>query len=103
MERNLKVMVVAMMIVAGIYAFDLYYDAAGITGLVVNTAAGVGCSDADNNDPYSAGLASSSIYAEGYIEDTCVGNDLLEFYCSGEGPDVRAVRCPKGCFAGACN
>ncbi|MAG16003.1 hypothetical protein CMO88_02995, partial [Candidatus Woesearchaeota archaeon] len=61
------------------------------------------CSDTDNNNPSVAGITSSEIYANGYSEDTCVGNDLLEFYCGSNGPDVRAVNCINGCFAGACD
>jgi hypothetical protein len=103
MERKLKIWVVLMMAIAGMYAFDTYYDAGGVTGLVVNTASGADCRDSDNHDPYAAGITTSSIYPNGYAEDACVGNDLLEFYCSGSGPDAVGVRCPKGCFAGACN
>ena len=102
-EKKLKVAVIAMMLVAGLYAFDGYYNSAGITGLVVNSAAGsYDCSDSDGNNPYVAGFTSSEIYENGYAEDACVGSDLLEFYCASGGPDVRAVSCPKGCFSGAC-
>jgi len=103
MEKHLKIGVIAMMVLAGLYAFDVYYDAAGVTGFVVNSAVEIDCSDSDGGDSYAAGVTSSSIYPDGYAEDVCVGNDLLEFYCGGNGPDVRAVSCPKGCFAGACN
>ena len=101
MERALKVGVVLMMVFAGLYGFDLYYESGGVTGYVVNTA--VDCSDADNNNPYVAGVTSSSIYEDGYEEDTCVGDDLLEYYCAANGPDVRAVHCSRGCTAGTCN
>jgi len=102
-ERTLVSLVLVMMVVAGLHAFDNYYDAGGVTGYAVNTALGYDCSDTDNNNPSVAGITSSEIYANGYSEDTCVGNDLLEFYCGSNGPDVRAVNCINGCFAGACD
>lgn len=103
-ERTLVPLVVLMMALAGIYAFDSYYSAAGVTGYAVNSAAGIyDCSDTDSNNPYVAGITSSGIYANGYAEDVCVGSDLLEFYCSSSGPTVRGVRCSSGCFAGACD
>jgi len=102
-EKKLKIWVIAMMVVAGIYGFDTYFDAAGVTGYVVNSAISSDCTDSDNNDIYATGITSSEIYANGYAEDTCAGDDLLEFYCSSKGPDVRAVHCNYGCFAGACN
>ncbi len=103
MERKLVPWVVLMMVVAGIYAFDNYYNAGGITGFAVNSAQGASCSETDNNNPNVPGITTSEIYASGQAEDTCVGDDLLEFYCSEKGPDIRAVSCVNGCFAGACN
>ena len=103
-ERSLVTWVVLMMAVGGLYAFDSYNDAGGVTGLVVNTASGsVDCTDSDNNNQYVAGVTSSSLYDRGYAEDSCVGNDLLEYYCSEDGPSVRGVSCLRGCSAGACN
>ncbi|MBI2664917.1 hypothetical protein HYX10_06280 [Candidatus Woesearchaeota archaeon] len=99
-ENSLKFGVIAMMLIAGIHAFDTYYEAGGATGYAV---AGVDCNDADGGNPNIAGFTESSIYSNGFAADTCVGDDLLEFYCSGKGPDVRAVKCAKGCYAGACN
>ncbi len=99
-EKKLVPWVALMMAIAGIYAFDLYYDAGGVTGFVVNSAQGVSCSETDGNNPSVAGVTS---YGSGQAEDACVGNDLLEFYCSESGADVRAVSCQNGCFAGACN
>lgn len=102
-EKKLVPLVVLMMAIAGIYAFDLYYDAGGVTGFVVNSAQGTSCSETDGNNPDVTGVTTSDVYAAGQSEDVCVGNDLLEFYCSENEPDVRAVSCQNGCFAGACN
>ncbi len=99
-EKKLVPLVVLMMMIAGIYAFDLYYDAGGVTGFAVNSAQGAPCSETDGNNPKVAGITSYDLFQ---TEDACVGNDLLEFYCSEKGPDVRAVSCLNGCFAGACN
>ncbi len=99
-EKKLAPLVVLMMLVAGIYAFDQYYDAGGVTGFAVNSAQGASCSETDGNNPRVAGITS---YDSLQTEDACVGNELLEFYCSEKGPDVRAVSCRNGCFAGACN
>ncbi len=98
-EKKLVPLVVFMMLVAGIYAFDQYYNASGITGFVVNTAQDASCSETDDNNPLVAGIMS---YDTLQSEDACVGDDLLEFHCSEDGPDVRAVSCLNGCFAGAC-
>ncbi len=99
-EKKLVPLVVLMMLVAGIYAFDQYYDAGGVTGLAVNSAQGAPCSETDGNNPKVAGITS---YDSLQAEDACAGNDLLESYCSENGPDVRAVSCWNGCLAGACN
>jgi len=105
-ERTLVPLVVFMMAIAGLVAFDSYYSAAGLTGYAINTAntvsKSVDCSDSDNNNHLVAGLTYSSIYESGYQEDVCVGNDLLEYYCDGSGPNVRAVSCFFGCTEGAC-
>ncbi len=100
MERKLVPWVVLMMVVAGLYAFDQYYDAGGVTGFAVNSAQGAPCSETDSNNPGVPGVTS---YGSGELKDACVGDDLLEFYCSEKGPDVRAISCANGCFAGACN
>ncbi len=103
-ERYLIPLVVLMMGITGLYAFDSYHNASGPTGFVVNTASGeVACSDADGNDASVVGVTSSEIYERGFAEDTCVGSDLLEYYCNDNGPDIRIVNCPRGCSYGACN
>lgn len=102
-ERKLKIAVIAMMIIAGIYAFDDFYKAGGITGYAVNSASGrVDCSDTDNGNPFMAGITDSTAYPDGYRTDKCYGNELLEYYCTETGPDARAVNCPNGCIDGAC-
>ena len=102
-ERRLKIAVIAMMIIAGIYAFDDFYKASGITGYTVNTASGKQpCSDTDDGNPFIAGITDSPIYSKGYETDKCYGNELLEFYCTETGADARAVNCPNGCVDGAC-
>jgi len=102
-ERRLKIAVMAMMLLAGLYAFDLYYGAAGITGYTINSAANIyDCSESDDNIATIAGITTSDLYESGYAEDTCVGDTLLEYFCTDKGPDVRIVNCPTGCFAGAC-
>ena len=85
----------AMMLLAGLYAFDLYYGAAGITGYTINSAANIyDCSESDDNRVTVAGITTSDLYESGYA--------LLEYFCTDKGPDVRIVDCPTGCFAGAC-
>ena len=32
----------------------------------------------------------------------CVGDDLLEYYCDEDGPDVQIFDCPYGCDLGIC-
>jgi len=75
MEKKLVPWVVLMMALGLLYAFDNYYDASGVTGRIINSAAGIyDCSDADNNEARIAGVTTSDIYEDGYAEDTCVGN-----------------------------
>ena len=102
MERKLIPFVVLMMALAGLFAFDNYYAAAGVTGAVVHAGA-YSCSDTDNGDPYGQGITSSELYEDGFTQDRCVGDDLLEFYCTDDGPDVAIINCPRGCSEGACN
>lgn len=100
-ERWAVPLVVLMMGISGLYAFDEYFGAGGPTGLVVNTVQA--CSDTDNNNPEVAGVTISDAYENGAADDRCVGSDLLEFYCTEPGPDVRKVSCRNGCSFGACN
>lgn len=104
-ERWLVPLVVMMMGISGLYAFDQFYGAAGpTTGFAVNTQmAAATCSDSDSNDPKVPGVTISEIYESGAADDTCVGSDLLEYYCTETGPDVRKVSCRNGCSFGACN
>lgn len=103
-EKWLVPLVVLMMGIGVLYAFDEYYAASGPTGFVVNTASGQSiCSDTDNNDPGTVGVTISDIYEGGQAQDTCVGSDLLEYYCGPDGADVRVVNCQRGCSFGACN
>ena len=103
-ERVLGPVVVMMLLVAGIYGFDVYNQNGGITGFVVNTEQAPPCSETDSNDdPSTRGTVSSPIYEGGQETDRCVGDDLLEFYCGENGPEVRGVTCQFGCFEGACN
>jgi hypothetical protein len=99
-ERMMIPVVVIMMALAMLFAFD-NYSTAGISGYA--TASGIDCSDSDGNNDLVSGVTSSSIYANGYEQDRCVGDDLLEFYCGQNGPDVRIVNCYFGCSAGACD
>ena len=99
-EKVLVPLAVVMMAAAAIYAFSAH-PSAGITGAAV-AGGEYDCVDSDNNDPFTAGIIVSDIYPEGFAKDTCVGNDLLEYYCSGSDPAVRAVSCPRGCIADAC-
>ena len=99
-EKILAPLVVVMMAAAVIYAFSAH-PSAGITGAAVTTGE-YGCVDSDNNNPFVAGITASDVYPEGFAKDTCVGNDLLEYYCSGSDPDLRTVTCANGCMADAC-
>ena|SRR3989338_7925924 len=94
-EKYLVPMVLIMMAAAMLYAADTYNANAGITGLAVAEA----CSDSDSNDAYALGITISENFEK---EDLCAGNDLLEFYCTQDGPSVRAVHCQNGCMNGAC-
>ena len=98
-ERILVPLVLVMIAAAAIYAFA-NHPSLGVTGASVSNQ--ISCTDTDNGDPYTAGVTISEIYPDGRAQDTCVGNDLLEYYCSGGEPEIRAVSCSNSCVAGAC-
>lgn len=101
-ERTLVPLVIGMMVIAGLYGFDQYYENAGISGNVVYNADSVGdCRDTDNGDIYVTGVAISE-FADLEETDRCVGDDLIEYYCSDHGFDTAVVTCRDGCDAGSC-
>ena len=102
-EKIAAPLVVVMMAVAGIYAFSAH-PSGGITGAIIATGQdnSYDCFDTDGDDQYTAGITASDFYPEGFAKDSCVGNDVLEYYCTEDGPAVRGVSCTYGCFAEAC-
>ncbi len=113
MEQKLKVLTFIMIAIGALYAFDGLshgaFSANSITGFVISeqqlAQQDVSCYDSNNRDYSRQGTTYAKLFAansEQPKQDTCQGNTLIEYYCTGSEPEVEFYECPSSCNNGAC-
>lgn len=76
----------------------------GCTIKTIATGAGIQCSDYDGKNFYKwgyvVGIDDLGNYFE--FEDTCIGNQVKEYFCTNNDLETVLFNCPNGCEKGRC-
>lgn len=76
----------------------------GCATKTIETGAGIQCSDYDGKNFYKwgyvVGVNDLGKYYE--FEDVCVGNQVKEYFCTGNDLETVLFNCPNGCENGKC-